>query len=180
MRLFLDIDGVLNKHKPFENRYCGIDEECRQNFNWLLAELPDMQIVLSSAWRYNVLKGNMTLAGMEELFMTHGLNVKGRIVGTTEADPISYSNNTESDWTVHSAEQWAEWGLKWRAQQILEYSRKDPVKCRAVIVDDLALRVHPDIFVQTLPTEGLTRQKAEEIFEKFQLPLDIVIPIWYH
>ena len=105
--LFLDIDGVLNAHKPHENGYCGITDFGRDCFNCVMAECPDVQVVISSAWRYHVHKGEMNMKGLEELFMAHGLNIQGRIHGVTEPDDAPPMGH----WTERSKEWWTEQGL---------------------------------------------------------------------
>jgi hypothetical protein len=87
MRLiFLDIDGVLNDHRLQDNGYCGLKPSCVANFNLLLAELPDLQIVITSAWRYMVLNKAMTLKGFEYMLLVGGVNCEGRIHGHTRSD----------------------------------------------------------------------------------------------
>ena len=86
MIVFLDIDGVLNSHKPHPNGYCGISPECAQRFNHILDKFPDVKLVISSSWRYLVHSGSMTIIGLENLFLSHGLNFKGRIEGITRED----------------------------------------------------------------------------------------------
>ncbi len=84
--LFLDVDGVANKHVAHPNGYCGMEWENVQNLNRVIAE-SGCRIVVSSAWRYNVHSGAMTLDGLVNLFLTHGLNVYGNVVvGITRRD----------------------------------------------------------------------------------------------
>jgi hypothetical protein len=71
--IFLDIDGVLNGHKAFPNRYCGTDWESVKILNGIL-DVTGAKIVLVSAWRYFALRGEMTIAGLNGLMHTHGLN----------------------------------------------------------------------------------------------------------
>jgi len=71
--IFLDIDGVLNGHQQHDNRYCGTDPESVKVLNGLL-DATKAKIVLVSAWRYFILRGEMTLAGFNGLMHTHGLN----------------------------------------------------------------------------------------------------------
>lgn len=70
--LFLDIDGVLNRHNRHANGYCGMDRDCVDILNGIL-ETTKAKVVLASAWRYFVLRGEMTLAGLQGLLCTHGL-----------------------------------------------------------------------------------------------------------
>jgi hypothetical protein len=70
--LFMDIDGCLNNHAKMPNGYCGIDRGKVDLLNNVLADT-SARIVLSSSWRYNVLTGKMTLAGLNDMMATHGL-----------------------------------------------------------------------------------------------------------
>jgi hypothetical protein len=87
--IFLDVDGVLNKHKRQANGYCGINKANVKNLNYILKEIPHAKIILSSAWRYMVLSGDISLRGFEYLLLIHGINydsINNRIIGTTESD----------------------------------------------------------------------------------------------
>lgn len=88
--LFLDIDGVLNGHEwDDEAKSCNIRRECVRRLNRVVRET-GCKVVLSSAWRYIVLGGDMTLRGFGYMLRTHGLTAEGGtmnlIVGHTEAD----------------------------------------------------------------------------------------------
>lgn len=85
--LFLDIDGVLNAHQyDPKAESCVILPECVYRFNTLLDALPDLNLVISSAWRYMIRNGAMSLSGFEYLLRTHGLYCKNRIVDCTGSD----------------------------------------------------------------------------------------------
>ena len=81
----LDCDGVINRHRGHPNGYCGTDPECVDNLNRILHET-GANVVLSSAWRYLAWNGNMTLKGLENLFLTHGLDIRDRLIGMTDWD----------------------------------------------------------------------------------------------
>lgn len=66
--LFLDIDGVLNNGKPTASGYCTIDYDKALLLNELLDTLPDVKVVISSAWRYLVLTRQMTI-GFANIFV---------------------------------------------------------------------------------------------------------------
>jgi len=71
--IFLDIDGVLNGHEFCEHaKSCGINPECVCELNRIIAAT-DAKIVLSSAWRYMVHGGALTLKGFEYMLRTHGV-----------------------------------------------------------------------------------------------------------
>jgi hypothetical protein len=84
--IFLDIDGVLNDHQLQESGYCGFKPECVANFNLLLEQMPDLKIVISSAWRYIILGKQMTLKGFEYMMLVGGVNCKDRVIGHTVSD----------------------------------------------------------------------------------------------
>lgn len=86
--IFLDIDGVLNRHGY--NACSGVESSTIEpgavaSLNRILRE-SNAEIVLSSAWRYMVYGGAMSLRGFEYLLRTHGLAVKDRLVGLTVTD----------------------------------------------------------------------------------------------
>ena len=86
--VFLDIDGVLNDHTAHpKNKYCTIDKAMAERFNGLL-EATDAEFVVSSAWRYLVLSGSMTLEGFRNLLYSHWVDAS-RLVGVTRADVSS-------------------------------------------------------------------------------------------
>lgn len=69
--LMLDVDGVLNTHRPHPNRFCGMDA-VRLDRLERVVEQTGCEIVLASAWRYMVLEGSMNLKGFANLMSTHG------------------------------------------------------------------------------------------------------------
>lgn len=71
--LFLDIDGVLNHHVQHPNKYSGCCANCVAVCN-ALVQKTTAKIVLVSAWRYFVLRNEMTVAGIGGLLCTHGLS----------------------------------------------------------------------------------------------------------
>ena len=87
--LFLDIDGVLNGHEKLPGSvYCGIRPDQMAQLNRIIAET-GCRLVISSAWRYMVLGGQMTEKGFQHLLQTHGLvcpEGEQVVVGTTVAD----------------------------------------------------------------------------------------------
>lgn len=132
--VFLDIDGVLNDHKQHTNGYLGTIPSCVVCFNDLLVET-GASIVISSAWRYMVLNGAMTLRGFEYLLLTHGVDCKDRVIGMTCSDE----------------------DIPLRGQQIRHWMNEYGDGRRYVVLDDLDLGIseaeHP--FVQTVDEHGL-------------------------
>lgn len=86
--LFLDIDGVLNGHEQHKNLYCGLCPRCVERCNFIL-DATSAKIVLVSAWRYFILRGEMTLVGFNGLMQTHGLNRDSVIGYIGEEPPIA-------------------------------------------------------------------------------------------
>lgn len=151
--LFLDIDGVLNSHTKLTSGYCGIDRDKVRTLNWILFEVPKLKIVVSSAWRYMILRGDMTIKGFEYLLLVHGVDCHERLHGHTESDPVIEPCHFD-------AEAWHVSGLKWRAEQILKYVREHGIE-RYAVVDDLPLAV-PN-FVRTDDAIGLSLEDAINI-----------------
>jgi len=149
--LFLDIDGVLNNHAVFHSGYCGLKASCVQNFNHVL-HATNCKIVVSSAWRYMILKGDMTLRGFEHLLSSHGVDARDRIIGNTRQDCEDLENNDR--------------GLQISEWLIANHSPPGSLQPYAV-VDDLDLMItqfgHP--FVQTDGQFGLTPSDAMRLIE---------------
>lgn len=138
--LFLDIDGVLNQHEPLHPEVmCGnIHDDKVHRLNLILAET-GAKIVLSSAWRYIVHRGEMNLAGMGWLLRSHG--ILDRLVGITRPDTMMPAMFTGKEaWPVENE----------RGQQIADYLAVNPCS-RYVVLDDLDLGIskagHPFVHV---------------------------------
>lgn len=132
--LFLDIDGVLNRHQYNEmSQSNSVDPDCVARLNRIL-NATDARIVLSSAWRYMLIGKAMSLVGFDYLLRTHGV-VANRLVGRTPAD----EEITERGWQIH---QW----------------RKEHDHCgRYVVIDDMDLHISPlHPFVRPQGHIGLT------------------------
>lgn len=153
--LFLDIDGVLNAHEPLESGYCGICHKRVWHLNAILDAVPDLKIVLSSAWRYLILKGDMTVRGFESLLLVHGIKCYGRLLCCTEAD-----GDLEDEPGHFDVEAWRIAGLQWRADQIRKVV-EERKPSRWAVLDDLPLGV-PNL-VQTNGDVGLTAGDAHRV-----------------
>ena len=146
--IFLDIDGVRNDHEPYPNQYCGTLPRCVEVLNALLAAVPTAQLVISSAWRYLILNGSMTLAGFEALLLTHGVDCSGRVFGCTGTDEMHLPSNP-------SLETYKEFGTLVRAHQIEVFlAATQPPSW--VVLDDLNIPV--DHLVQTNGRWGMGYQ----------------------
>lgn len=143
--LFLDIDGVLNDYKQQSNGYCGIGARQVGLLNDLIFYVPDLKIVLSSAWRYLVLSGSMRLDGMENLLLSHGIKAHGRVHGVIGPDLSPEGHGG-------------------RETLIRDYVRDHQIEEWAVI-DDLPLEI--DNFFRTQSDTGLTNQVMLEIRKHF-------------
>lgn len=161
--LFLDVDGVLNDHSKLPSGYCGIDRNCVAHLNSILAAVPDVMLVISSSWRYQVLMGAMTLKGFETLLLVHGVRSHSRLHGVTDIDP--------NDKDLDSVEAWCIYGLQWRAKQINDYvSRHNPRSWS--VLDDLPLDL-PGL-VQTDGSTGMTAENARQVIELLdRLPWEV-------
>lgn len=142
--LFLDIDGVLNKREfnP-EARSSNFVPECVENLNRVLRAVPDCVIVLSSAWRYLVSGGAMTLAGFNCLLRTHGVK-DTPVVGLTRND-----DQLEDP--------------KGRGRQILEWVSSNPGVKKFVAVDDLDIAVEGLPFIMTDGDSGMTVENSNKL-----------------
>ena len=145
--LFLDIDGVLNAREALDpDVMCGtFHREKVDRLNRVLRDTGAM-IVVSSAWRYLIHRGEMTLAGFDWLLRSHGV-IAGRLHGITREDKLPVYNE--------------------RGQQINKYLSDHPEVTRYAVVDDLDLGIsdagHP--FVQTDGGMGLLDDDANQLIK---------------
>lgn len=146
--IFLDIDGVLNGHAATPSGYCGIDLNRADAFN-AIVDRTGAKIVVTSAWRYLVHSGSMTLKGFEHLLRTHG--VKGEVIGVTGRDAMEQG----PDGLVPTPNQ--------RGLQVTNWLREFDEPAAYVVIDDMDLGIndsnHP--FVQTVGTSGLSGLDAD-------------------
>lgn len=159
--LFLDIDGVLNAHEFDREVLCGqIHRDKVYLLNGVLRDT-GAKVVLSSAWRYIVHRGEATVAGLDWLLRSHGM-LAGRLVGVTRPDTMergkTYSGDPK-DWCPVANE---------RGLQIRDWFVQHQIApARYAVVDDLDLGIiaagHP--FVQTEGTVGLTAADAAELID---------------
>lgn len=148
--LFLDIDGVLNNHRFNKAaQSTTLKPACVRRLNVVLGET-DAAIVLSSAWRYLVLNGAMSLKGFEVMLRSHGLACEERIVGALPEDPsLPYEELSKK-------------GCEIRARQIESWNI-DSGRAWAV-VDDLDLPIEPLArLVRTQGSVGLTNADARKL-----------------
>lgn len=164
--LFLDIDGVLNDH-TFDERAgsATIDYKNAHYLNLIIDEF-NPKIILTSAWRYMVTRGEMTLKGFSYMLRTHGVSKNVNIIGTTDEDGRIDFNQSKA-------------GIEHRRLQILRYIALNielPLyHDKIAIIDDLPLgpvdlitKRKKSIFVQTNSSVGLSEKEYQEIKEFYE------------
>lgn len=177
--LYLDIDGVLNRHERHANGYSGLHPYPTGLMNRLLAAMPDVQLVLSSAWRYQLHNGNMTMAGIETLLLTHGLDCYQRIHSVTASDEAATEGQFLGNRTAPEYWEWLKVnGTRVRAEQIaahLQGVRRQPnmdgVPVAFAIVDDL--EVPAPRLVRTDPSVGLDVQHVQQLADWLTKPVTL-------
>jgi HAD domain in Swiss Army Knife RNA repair proteins len=142
--IFLDIDGVLNGHRPTDNGYNTIEKDNVSAFNDILDNV-DAEIVISSAWRYLVHNGSMTVRGFEQLLISHGVKCSQKVVDITRRD------NDQ-----------CECSLQDRVDGIFEWIDENNLLSSFIVIDDLPLPLNYN-FYQTNGNLGLTIEDAKSI-----------------
>jgi HAD domain in Swiss Army Knife RNA repair proteins len=157
--LFLDIDGVLNGHEfDDEAQSCNIRRECVKHLNRVVRET-DCRIVLSSAWRYMVHGGQMTLKGFGYMLRTHGLIASSvgsfdLIIGLTRKDDESVDpKDLKAD---ERAQQCRDW---------LIFAEHKPHTFAAVDDQDHLFDAHGIPAVITDGKFGMTAADADKLIE---------------
>lgn len=152
--IFLDIDGVLNDHSRLNNGFSTINQENVSKLNYIFSRIPNLQLVISSAWRYIILNNHMSLIGFEIMLLTYGINCHNRVVGHTRKDLSDgdYSSDGES----------YQRGLQERVNQINDFIEYHKLT-NYIILDDLTLPFisNRDRFIQTNPATGMTLEDAD-------------------
>ena len=145
--LFLDIDGVLNGHKQKQNNFCGIDTKCVNHLNTVMLSVPDLQIVLSSSWRYMIAPSTMTLRGFEYMLLVCGVCCRGQLLDSTVKDE-----------TVPE-----------RADQVKEWLDRHPEVTKHLALDDMDWEFgkRKVVSLRTDPRVGLTEIDADQIVKYF-------------
>ena len=150
--IFLDFDGCLNSVGSFiyNNRlvlmgltkipsYESFDPIACSNLQYVLEELPDVQVVVSSTWRKY-----KTLAALQEIFKTNNL-LPERMIGTTPESEEGY-----------------------RGKEIESWLKDHPEVTEFVIVDDDSdMEPYMDRLVKTDGRNGFTFTDAEKVIEMF-------------
>lgn len=159
--IFLDIDGALNTHDYCPEAQSGSLHRDKVNRLNHALRVTDAKIVVSSAWRYLVHRGNMKLAGLEWLLRSHGV-IANRLIGITRKDTMQtweplHHDNTKPALPIPNE----------RGQQITDWLAVNHRNPSYVVVDDLDLGItaagHP--FVETQHDIGLTDANTDEIIK---------------
>jgi len=165
--LMLDIDGVLNDHRALANGYSQMKEKCVKELCRILDTCPDVNIVISSAWRYMMLGETPAIneRGMEYLMCLFGASynsINNRIIGKTISDEEMclklgiMDNGGELDYG------WLkDHGRLIRREQILLAAQD----AQFVVLDDLELEM-PEL-IKTDGNVGLTKVLADRVIERF-------------
>jgi hypothetical protein len=167
--LFLDIDGVLNGHEwDDEAQSCNIRRECVKHLNLVVREA-GCRIVLSSAWRYMVHGGAMTLSGFGYMLRTHGLispcGHSKLIIGLTRKDDESVDPlDLKPDERARQIKDWLQW---WGDDaQMRAAAGLDAISTFAAVDDeDHQFAAHGIPAVITRGKIGLTLSDAQQLIE---------------
>lgn len=144
--IFLDIDGVLNDHEWDDVAgSCTIRRDCMKELNRIVHAV-DAEVVISSAWRYMILGGSMTLVGFSHMLRTHGFTgATQRIIGHTGKDSSTGTNG--------------------RAMLIKDWMGNRSRPYLAIDDDDLGYTVHGVPVLLTDPKRGLTVADADKAIQ---------------
>lgn len=153
--VFLDFDGVLNCHEWDAEVGCGaIHQDKMFRLNVILKKT-DAKVIVSSAWRYLVHRGEMNEVGFDWLLRSHGL-LKDRYYGLTRKDMLRKEENFNGDpktWIPDNE----------RGLQIREVVENVKPQTYVVLDDlDLGIREHKHPFVQTNGKVGLQDGHVEQ------------------
>lgn len=166
--LFLDVDGVMNCHEWDERVRCGTWHPDKVQLLNMVLEETGAKIVMSSAWRYLVYRGEMNLVGLEWLMRSHGV-LEGRLIGITPNDSPATSIRYKGDRDSYPVESLRGVHIKmWLMHEEKNVVKRPegPVESYAV-VDDLDLSIsacgHP--FVQTDGEVGLSAYNAFRLIQ---------------
>jgi hypothetical protein len=154
--IFLDLDGVCNCHDFNMLAQSNIIHQDKiALLNHIITET-NAKIVLSSAWRYLIIRKECNLKGMDWLLRSHGL-MAGRLIGFTEADTMIDGKPMKDE----------------RGKQISSWIEKHKFDGKYVVLDDggtddegvwtdLGINTagHPTVWTKS--NIGLTKELAEE------------------
>lgn len=150
--IFLDIDGVLNTHGPIDPEVlcAGIHPDKINRLNFVLRKT-DARIVLSSAWRYLVHNGCMTVKGVDWLLRSHGL-IGERLIDITRKDTMIFDPKAEKPVPMDNE----------RGAQIRDWLHNNRHQAPYAVIDDLGISQAGHPFVMTDGAVGLTSRDAKQ------------------
>lgn len=157
--IFLDFDGVLNSAASFvmENRRRKkdkriktplnqtLDRVCASNFQYILDQVPDAKIVISSAWRTFY-----KMAWLKKKLREYGID-SSRVIGKTG---VLFSG--------------------WRGREISDWLEDHPEVTEYIVLDDnsLVTETHNKRFIKTTWATGLTLPHVYEALKLFGVELN--------
>ncbi len=154
--IFTDIDGVL---KPFDALKLGLFEfskECVANYNKIFEAVPDLKIVVSSAWRLEEFYENKRIARMQEIFKRNG--VIGEVIDVTgEYERPKFGSYDATKFRGLEVEQWLKLHFEVDVYHILD---DDDLG-----FSDIFLPTH---FLITDSYKGLTTEEASVIIKRVE------------
>jgi hypothetical protein len=136
--LFLDIDGVLNDRTwLIDAKSFSVTPKCIPPFNRILKAInPD--VVLTSAWRYMILWGAMTVKGFEYLLRSHGVSCDIRIVGALSQNEHCYHCRHV---TINDTLFCEHCCLSEKRGHLIDLWLRGKPKCRYLVIDDKPLDI---------------------------------------
>jgi len=138
--LFLDIDGVLNLW-PAPTRSGVFHKPSCINLEYLLTKVPDLKIVMSSAWRLL-----HTLEELKDILKSNGIDPR-RLIGVTGTEQSPNSDDR-------------------RGFQIECWLKRHPkVKTFAIVDDETDMGSLKNKLVKTDRYVGLTQSNVEKLIE---------------
>lgn len=164
--IFLDIDGVLNsgfndKMLDFLNLSddSTFDKKCLITFSYLMKNLPDTKIVLSSSWGYS-LSNPKLLKRLEDAFKTYDIPIWIDTIAK-DFNIVSIDDN----FYAH------------RGKAIDRYVKRKHIKYSDIVIlddEDLILSNSlKNIFIHINTHDGITHSDCIKIWNKFSLPIYI-------
>jgi hypothetical protein len=153
--LFLDIDGVIaiTFGQFLSDKHCEFDPIPVNNLNLLCERFPDLEIIISSSWRFSE-----NVESMKLIFLMRGFKYPKQIIGFTpklrlsEKNSYSLPRGVEIDFWIRENTQFSD-------------------QYKYVILDDDSdmLLWQKDNFLKTDGEEGFTKDllyRAEEILKE--------------
>jgi len=150
--LFLDIDGVLNSsedigwHPDAPGKRLGISGKLLDNLVWLLHQVPDLKVVISSVWRFNGI-GAGSYLDLALRHYTNGEVVLKRVVGRTPRP-----SEVEEFWYCTRGQE---------IEYFIERWASEPITAM-IVIDDNPVTPLEKYWVETDSRVGFTTEKAVE------------------